>query len=310
MKLLEEKLDLHIRKCFLKRLDGLSNMTYLLTVMDEKGRALQFSIKVYEGSHQEARGKIRTEYYATRLLRQHGIETPRIIYADFKGEALGKPYMIRVWVNAKSAEKLLDRESIRDEVLKVLAHTLVQIHKIPLTAIDSRYLHIPRSVHEYLDAQVRWLEKLGHSLSLRMQKLIRWLRENMPFKDELSLPHGDYGLDNVLIDDQLRPYLVDLESFEVGTTSSDVGYAYLLIAVHEGTIHRAAGLACYFIGEYHRRNSLSYEAPRLHKTIWRLQEQQSRSGCSYAPLVENIFIRLTMKYLRDVIFSKTSVKVL
>ena len=321
IEVLKDRLGLVVKRCSIKRLDGISNRTYSLTVVDEQGKTRKFSIKIYEGTRRSAQKKLVKEQYVTYLLRAFGVHAPRIIHADPEGSLIGKPLMIRTWVHAKEADKLLDKVELSSKIVEVLVETLVKIHRIPLDIIDNAKLSIPKSSLDYIESQITLIRILGRILKLPVEGLVRWLKGNVPSKMRLALLHGDYSPGNVLIDKDLKSHLVDLESFEIGIPASDVCYAYHFLAIHENLNRRVRGLANIFIRHYRRYLPLTYDefrywrvlsAAKLLLFIKYLETSRMllRKGPLFYPVVKMFLIRPAIKYLSRVIFTTTSIKIL
>ena len=312
---IEKVLGIKPKTLKISKLNGIGNENYSLMVPIGRGKWGKFSIKIYSGSGNEAKRKLLKEVSLFRLLRRRGIGTPEVLYADIEGRLFGRPFILKRWIDAVNSEKLLDRDETRYRCLSTLADVLANMHSVPLEDVDEKLLSIPQSEYDYVKNQIFLLNYLSKIARLDITLLLSWLKERAPPAERYTLVHGDYSPENVLMDQHMRAYLIDLESVEVGDPVCDLGYAYHFLKMRECMNKRLKGLANSFIALYERRFAVDADVLDYYKVLNALKLllffNYMRKNLFFIkkftvlyPIAFLFFLRPAIKYLKEFVASR------
>jgi aminoglycoside phosphotransferase (APT) family kinase protein len=206
---------------------GRSNLTYLLT--DGHGRWVLRRPPlghVLATAHDMDR-----EYRVLEALHPTDVPVPRpLLKAD--PEVIGAPFYVMDFI---AGQVLRDRgrlEALSGDAAEGLAETLIDVlarlHRIAPADIGLDDLG---NATGYLDRQLsRWSRQLEASRSRDVRELVRLgdrLRDRMPLQRSAALVHGDYRLDNMVVDaENIRVLSVlDWEMATLGDPLTDLASA-------------------------------------------------------------------------------------
>lgn len=192
-------------------------------------RAEQASIIAHPGGSSE------NEFAVMRLAYEQGVRIPEPLWVELDSSKLGARFVVSrrakgaVFGTTVGASSKLD-----DAVLQDLARELVKIHRIE---VDPNNPHVRTShladwaaistlretVLYKLDYWRGILESSPHSPSPMIARCFSWLEANIPDCTEgLSLVHGDFGLHNILIEEERVNAVLDWEVTHFGDRAQDV----------------------------------------------------------------------------------------
>jgi len=173
------------------------------------------------------------EYRVLRLLDGTGVRVPRPVLACADPEVFGAPFYLMGFVEGAVLRDTLPAEldSARDRELIAaeLVDALVELH-----AVDWRAAGIDAIAPDsgYLERQLRlWERQWEHNRTREIPELEavgRWLTATPPTEGEVTVVHGDYKLDNVIVGTvggapRVRAIL-DWEMATLGDPMADLGY--------------------------------------------------------------------------------------
>ena len=204
---------------------GRSNLTYVVT-----DGATRLVVRrpplghVLETAHDMSR-----EYRVISALADTPVPVPVTYVLCEDAEVIGAPFYVMEWVAGtpyRSAADLeaLGREGIA-EVSRRMIETLATLHSIDPASVGLADFGRPQG---FLERQVRrWTRQLesSHSRDLAgADELIDLLRERLPEEQPPAIVHGDYRLDNLLVDGDHRVAAVlDWEMATLGDPLTDLG---------------------------------------------------------------------------------------
>lgn len=120
-----------------------------------------------------------------------------------------------------------NRSNLRREISFALIDALADLHSIDIAAANLTHLGKP---HGFVERQVRgWTERWNRSRTgevPEMETLARWLAESLPPPTQPTIVHGDFKLDNLMLDagDPSRIVAVlDWEMAALGDPLVDLG---------------------------------------------------------------------------------------
>lgn len=179
---------------------------------------------VIESAHDVAR-----EFRIVDALQGTDVPVARTVVCDTDGTALGAPCAVVAYVPGQTARSRADLADWDDTTLGRCAGGLVAA-LVALHDVDPRAVGLGGLARhqDYAARQVRrwsgqW-ERVG-ARDARADQLLTWLRRRLPEQSRLALVHGDYRIDNVIVD-RVDPgrvlAIVDWELSTLGDPVADV----------------------------------------------------------------------------------------
>ncbi|AUY53255.1 phosphotransferase family protein [Streptomyces sp. CB01881] len=204
---------------------GRSNLTYVLT--DAAGRRVLRRPPlghVLATAHDMGR-----EYRVMTALRDSGVPVPRTLLLDPGTDVLGAPWYLMEYVPGTAHRDAATLAALGEQRVRALGRRLVEtlaaLHRIDPADVGLADFGHPDG---YLERQLRrWSKQLAASRSRDLPELDRLhalLAERLPVSPAPALVHGDYRLDNVLVDDaDAITAVLDWEMSTLGDPLTDVG---------------------------------------------------------------------------------------
>ncbi|WP_213571481.1 phosphotransferase family protein [Rhodococcus sp. USK13] len=202
---------------------GRSNLTYLLEVDDRRFVLRRPPLgHILSTAHDMAR-----EHRVLTSLRDTDVPIPDTIHLCTDELVIGAPFYVMDYVPGRvfqTARDLADlgSESTRALVLE-LVRMLARLHAVPIEGPGLRELGRPEG---FLRRQVdRWQRQLEASATRDLAgaaDLTLALRDRVPEPDAATLLHGDYRLDNVLVEDGRITAVLDWEMATLGDPLTDL----------------------------------------------------------------------------------------
>ena len=186
-------------------------------------------VKVPDGQLETELGP---EYAALQVLNAHGVPTPRPLWIDHEGAALGEPFFVTEWVPGTASMDLMQRpadDSQRRAVAGGMADVAAAAHTVDWEAAGVDFLpHVTRETAAVAQLD-EWETKF---LRQRMEPLpvvvyaFHWLRDHAPVASRVSIVHGDFRFGNVLYDGSGVTAMLDWEMVHLGDPLEDLAWAY------------------------------------------------------------------------------------
>ena len=119
----------------------------------------------------------------------------------------------------------------RSEIYDDLSKNLAVLHNLDYESLGLSDFGVPGN---YFVRQIsRWSKQYRYSETKKikeMDKLIKWLPQNIPDNDESSIVHGDYRLDNVIVH-PTEPKIIGILDWELSTIGHPLGdFTYNLLS--------------------------------------------------------------------------------
>ncbi|MFE4361661.1 phosphotransferase family protein [Kitasatospora sp. NPDC056800] len=169
------------------------------------------------------------EYRVMTALRDTGVPVPRTLLLDPDDETLGAPWYLMEYVSGTAHRDVAPLATLGERRVHALGQrlvdTLATLHRIDPAAVGLADFGRPEG---YLERQLRrWSKQLAASRSRDLPELDRLharLAERLPASPAPALVHGDYRLDNVLVDDaDTITAVLDWEMSTLGDPLTDIG---------------------------------------------------------------------------------------
>ncbi|MQS10924.1 phosphotransferase family protein [Streptomyces kaniharaensis] len=207
---------------------GRSNLTYVLT----DGAARWVLRRPPLGHVLATAHDMGREHRVMTALRDTGMPVPRTLLLDPGADVIGAPWYLMEYVPGTAHRDAAALAAFGEQRVHALGRrlvdTLAALHRIDPAAVGLADFGRPDG---YLERQLRrWSKQLAASHSRDLPELDRLhglLAERLPVSPAPALVHGDYRLDNVLIDqvdgtDTITAVL-DWEMSTLGDPLTDIG---------------------------------------------------------------------------------------
>lgn len=196
---------------------GQSNPTFLLDT--DGGRYVLR--KKPPGKTLPSAHMVEREYKVMKALADHtDVPVPNVRVLCEDESIIGTPFYVMDYLEGRivshSALRALDRKDRLPAHLSAI-DTLAALHSVDVNAIGLADYGRPEG---YVARQVaRWSKQYLASKTddlPAMDKLMAWLPENLPSKDETSIAHGDYRFGNLMLAPD-RPEVIAILDWELST---------------------------------------------------------------------------------------------
>jgi len=225
---------------------GQSNPTYLLTAGSRR-----YALRTKPAPARDllpSAHQIEREYRVLGALAGSGVPVPAVHHLCTDEDVVGRAFYVmdyvpgRVYTDPRLAElSHLDRGRLFDEMNRVLA----TLHGLDWRALGLADFGKPG---DYLARQIaRWSRQYRASETTPvpdMDRLIEWLPTRIPPDDGTTLVHGDFRLDNLVLDPE-APRVVAVLDWELATLGSplaDLAYHCCVWHFPVGLYRGLAGL--------------------------------------------------------------------
>jgi aminoglycoside phosphotransferase (APT) family kinase protein len=209
---------------------GLSNITYRLRLASGSAILRRPPLGgVLPSAHDMTR-----EFRVLTALRPTPVPVPQPIALCPDAEVVGYPFYLMADVTGTvlrtAADTAACTEAQRADLGQALVDTLAALHAVDVDAVG---LADYGPAHGYAARQIRrWREQWTRSSTRdlpEMRQLLDALAEAIPVERETSVVHGDYRLDNTIVDLGAEPAVVravvDWELSTLGDPLADLGLA-------------------------------------------------------------------------------------
>lgn len=171
------------------------------------------------------------EFILLQVAREHDVTVPQPRWLCMDQNILGKPFFLMDYVDGVSiGVKIVHGplfQPLHQFLPGLLGLELAKIHQIPLD--DPRLAFLPQSSIERTPAQQalyaarETLERL-HAGNPAIEFGMRWLEQNAPISDTLTLIHGDYRIGNFIVGERGLHAIIDWEFSHIGDPHEDLAW--------------------------------------------------------------------------------------
>jgi len=170
-------------------------------------------------------------------LADSAVPVPTILAVCDDPAVLGTPFFVMSYVDGDVVRRnglpkdLAEQPDSHHAVGEELIDTLVKLHEVDWRSTPLAELSRPEG---FLARQVdRWMTQLESYRSRDLDgvdDVAAWLAANQPARGDLTVMHGDYKLDNVLLSRQPPPRVLSVVDFEMTTVGDPlIDLAWALI---------------------------------------------------------------------------------
>lgn len=205
-------------------------------------------LKLYHG--QDGMRKARSEFYSLQQLARAGYPVPRVLFADLEASLFGRAGVAMEKISGHTAAHIFENSSPEDQ--QALVTQCCQLY-VDLHALDWRQVIANPTAYRTKDVIHSWLvwaKRVSDQLLPGVfDPVIAWLQERRAeiSCQRLSILHGDFHLENVLIRDDGTLFVIDWTGTNLSDYRFDLAWT-LLLQRTQG----AAELARAMLREYER----------------------------------------------------------
>ena len=187
---------------------------------------------------------IENEFSVLQLVHEAGLCIPEPLWLEEDRSHLNTPFLVSRRSSGENPMNSGAAERIDQDILEDVVRQLVAIHTTELDPQDSRikgkYLErwanfktLQESTTAWVD---HWIETLDNK-ELRPSPLatrtLAWLKNNVPdCTEKPSLLHGDFGLHNVLVENNKVTAILDWEYLMFGDPANDISMLFFTLGGH------------------------------------------------------------------------------
>jgi aminoglycoside phosphotransferase (APT) family kinase protein len=228
---------------------GQSNPTYWIGFEGGEAGAQELALrKKPPGQLLPSAHAVEREYRIMRALADTGVPVPRALALCEDASVIGTPFFVMRYVPGRifwdpllpELKEPAERRALYEELVRALS----ALHMVDPAAVG---LGDYGKVGGYVERQVqRWSKQYEASRTGEvpaMDALTAWLARNVPKRDETTLIHGDYRLDNIIFSPEGEPpralAIIDWELSTLGHPISDLAYlcmAYYMAMPGRGSL--------------------------------------------------------------------------
>ena len=174
------------------------------------------------------------EYTTLQALTNAGISVPKPYIWRKTSQTLLRSFLIMEKIPGELLSDYIlktESETQRMEGFQLFIQEMVNIHKYDwkINFIDQSSFKIPdieSNPYIYIDNLIKYPKKMIklHSLN-ELSPLIDWLEKNKVKSENLSLLHGDFHMNNIIMTPQKRLVVIDWADIKIGDFRHDLAFA-------------------------------------------------------------------------------------
>jgi aminoglycoside phosphotransferase (APT) family kinase protein len=222
-----------------------------------------------------------------KALQDTPVRVPTVLAACAEEQVIGCPFYVMEHapgeVIVAQVPQALDNPGERLRIAEELIDALVEIHAVDWGAVGLTGFGKPSG---YLQRQVRRFSGLWEHNRTReipaVERVSRWLAQNMPSSGPATIVHGDYRLGNTIFASEPPARLVavlDWEMATIGDPLADLGYLCMFwaqegdpddsLTMQAGQVTRKEGFPsrAELIARYEQRSQRSMQDLRWYTTL-------------------------------------------
>ena len=173
--------------------------------------------------------KVIEEYPMLQAAHRHGIRVPKPYALEASGKVAGRSFIVLGLVTGRTVGTLFNYPPADAGLGVDIAHQLAAIHSVPISALGTDVMGPEMPLIERIREEIaiarRFWEALGRSSTI-MEEGFRVLERHLPLAEGSTrcLVHGDFGLHNIMVEDNKVSAILDWEFGKLGNPADDLGY--------------------------------------------------------------------------------------
>jgi len=181
--------------------------------------------------------KVANEFHVLKLAYEAGIPVAEPLWLEDDKALFGEHFIVSRKASGQNLGSRINvREQLSDSLLHDFVRNLARIHQIPISPDDdnvrrSHLAHAPKfgsrteAIAELLRCWREGIKSLRLPPSPLLVRALSWLEDNIP--EDTGKPvllHGDYGLHNILVENDRVSCILDWESSNIGDPAEDIAW--------------------------------------------------------------------------------------
>ena len=208
---------------------GHANLTYLLRMGEQEWVMRRPPL----GPTLPTAHDMRREFRVLSALATTDVPVPRPVVLCEDPAVIGAPFYLMerrrgIVIRDAIPPEIGDDLAKRRQVSEAAVDTLAALHAVDWQTVGLQDFGRPTG---YLERQLRrWAEQWERAKTRpvpALDRVLEWLRQHMPVSPRSSIVHGDYKLDNLMVDVQTPARVVAILDWEMSTLGdplADVGW--------------------------------------------------------------------------------------
>lgn len=210
---------------------GFSKLTFII----ELGEAAHYPpviVMRLDRSDSYLGTKVADEFSVIERLFENGVLVPQPLLSEPTGTVAGQPFIVVAAVAGATIGDMFNLPVANPAVNGAVAAELARLHQVPLDRMEGALggTNAPSNARivAWLDeSQAAWTRL--HAPSAIIDTAFEWLRSHLHLADGPSvIMHGDFGLNNILLDGEQVTALLDWEFVSAGLAGYDLGYFHCM----------------------------------------------------------------------------------
>jgi aminoglycoside phosphotransferase (APT) family kinase protein len=269
--------------------DGWENEVYTFSTQPS-GEGPAYILRIYPGDG--AAEKAMREYQALEKLHRARYPAPQVFALGTTDSPFGQPFVIMEKIEGESLGRAARNasEGDRKRYLSSFCETFVQLHRLDWKAIASEPLPYNEGdpfgfIHQEIVNSKAFVAGFGLDTLPGAPELLRWMeaRQSDVPCSRLSVTHGDYHPNNVLLRPDGSPCVIDWPNVDVGDYRMDLAWTLLLTSTYRNPEMRSLLLSEYERGAGRAVERIEYfevlaSARRLYGIYISLKSGPERLG--------------------------------
>lgn len=192
------------------------------------------------------------------------VPVPRVRWLEESSDSLGAPFIIMDRVPGRAERRLLRDSTVPIEQRVSIAHQLcdilADIHSLDVENVldpgDGTNAFPRLSPRDHVDHWTAEIERVRREPLPLLQLAGWWLRDHVPGHVDPVLVHGDYRVENVLVDRGSVSAVIDWELAHIGSPEEDIAW-YLLHRYRHDHLIDGYWTRAEFLARYNARSERS-----------------------------------------------------
>jgi aminoglycoside phosphotransferase (APT) family kinase protein len=223
-------------------LGGRSNLTYRLT----DGRSVWVLRRPPTGGLTQSAHDVAREFRVGRALQGTAVPVARTVAFEDSSEMVGAPFTVVEFVPGRSVRSSEDLVGWSEQDVAACSAGLVDA-LVALHAVDFRDVGLARfgRTEGYAARQLaRWSRQWRelNAEDLRADRLLRLLESGVPDQSSCSVVHGDYRVDNTILDSTEPGVVRAIVDWEMSTLGDPVADVALMCAYRHPALNGVLGV--------------------------------------------------------------------
>lgn len=209
-----------------QRLHGADTETFGFTFEIEE-KTFQLILRLYRGITDRAEG----EFNTIHSLYNTGLSVPKPYFWRKKSKTVSRSYLIMEKIPGELLSDYLFQNKSEQEMLKffrLFIQEMVNIHTSDWSKYfpEIKLLDLEKDPFLYVNQVMRFPNEMINKFNVvELKPLVEWLKKNKEKSEQLSLVHGDFHMNNVIITPESNLVVIDWANILLGDFRHDLGFS-------------------------------------------------------------------------------------